>query len=75
MSAGVDVSVYAVEVVIDQVFSMAGGKPRLADLYLPLHVSGKLPVILWVHGGGWSSATANSRRTSPDSSRNAGLRW
>ena len=44
---------YPVEELRDQIYSHAGGKPRLADLYLPSLPEGKAPVIVWVHGGGW----------------------
>ena len=54
---------YAVELVAGQVYSHAGGKPRLADVYLPQGAGEKLPTILWVHGGGWRFG---DRRLSPD---------
>jgi acetyl esterase/lipase len=57
---------YQVEVIRDQVFSKAGGKPRLADLYLPQGITGKLPTILWVHGGGWRFG---DRNLAPDLTR------
>jgi acetyl esterase/lipase len=44
---------YAVEEVRDLVYSHAGGKSRLADLYLPSMPAASPPVIVWVHGGGW----------------------
>ena len=50
---------YGVEVVKDQVYSHAGGKPRLADLYLPEGLGQAAPVILWVHGGGWRFGDRN----------------
>lgn len=28
-------------------------KPLLLDLYLPTDIKGELPVIIWIHGGGW----------------------
>jgi acetyl esterase/lipase len=57
---------YPVEEVRDQVYSHAGGKPRLADLYLPSLPAGKAPVIVWVHGGGWRFG---DRHLAPDLSR------
>lgn len=57
---------YQVDAHRDQVFSNAGGKPRLADLYLPQGVRGKIPVILWVHGGGWR---LGDRRLAPELTR------
>ena len=42
-----------VRILPDQVYSHAGGTPRLADLYLPVGVATLVPVVIWVHGGGW----------------------
>jgi acetyl esterase/lipase len=47
MEARVDVRVVA-----DQVYSRVGGVERLADLYIPAARS-PLPVVIWLHGGGW----------------------
>ena len=47
----------------DQVFSNAGGVPRLADLYVPAADGTSLPVVIWLHGGGWRFG---DRRVSPD---------
>ena len=30
-------------------------KKHLLDIYLPANVTGKLPLVIWVHGGGWLS--------------------
>ncbi len=57
---------YPVEVIKDLVYSRAGGLPRLADLYLPQGADGPVPVILWVHGGGWKFG---DRNLSPNLSR------
>jgi acetyl esterase/lipase len=57
---------FAVEQLRDQVYSRAGGKRRLADLYLPSPPDGKAPVIVWVHGGGWRFG---DRHLAPDLSR------
>jgi acetyl esterase/lipase len=32
-----------------------GGPDRTLDLYLPEKVDGKLPVVVWIHGGAWRS--------------------
>ena len=50
----------------DQVYSQAGGKPRLADLYLPKTQHQKVPAVVWLHGGGWRFG---DRRMAPDLSR------
>jgi acetyl esterase/lipase len=59
-------ALYRVDVHRDQIFSKAGGKPRLADIYLPRGIDGRIPVILWVHGGGWRFG---DRNLAPDLSR------
>jgi acetyl esterase/lipase len=43
-----------------------GGQELLLDLYLPQKVGGRLPVIVFLHGGGWSGGT---RTTGPDFKR------
>lgn len=41
-------------VISDIEYSSPGGLPQLLDLYLPENKSKKpLPVVVWVHGGGW----------------------
>lgn len=54
---------YPVDQHRDMVYSHAGGKPRLADLYLPRVQNTVVPVILWLHGGGWRFG---DRRMAPD---------
>jgi acetyl esterase/lipase len=41
----------------DVVYARVGGKALLLDLYLPTRTAGPLPVILWVHGGGWMTGS------------------
>ena len=36
-------------------YARADGKSLLLDLHLPAASSSKLPVIVWVHGGGWAT--------------------
>jgi acetyl esterase/lipase len=50
----------------DVVYACPDGNPLLADLYLPQNVLGLLPVIVWIHGGGWR---LGDRRLTPDLSR------
>jgi len=52
-----------VRFVADQVYSRAGGSPRLADLYIPTGFSARIPVVVWLHGGGWRFG---DRRLAPD---------
>jgi acetyl esterase/lipase len=59
-------ALYPVKILRDLVYSNAGGVPRLADLFLPVGVKGPIPVILWVHGGGWRFG---DRKLAPDLSR------
>ncbi len=47
-----------VKVLRDLEYSKPGGKPLLLDLYLPETTPSKpLPVVLWVHGGGWKNGS------------------
>ncbi len=57
---------YNVNVFRDLVYSQTGGVDRLADLYLPQGLHGLIPVIVWVHGGGWRFG---DRKLAPDLSR------
>jgi acetyl esterase/lipase len=38
----------------DIVYKRVGGRALRLDLYRPPNVSGLLPVIIWLHGGGWN---------------------
>jgi acetyl esterase/lipase len=50
----------------DSVYATTGGQPRLLDLYLPSGAPRPMPVIVWLHAGGWRSG---SRKQAPDLSR------
>jgi acetyl esterase/lipase len=52
--------------IVDQVYSHAGGVARLADVYLPGESATALPVVIWLHGGGWRFG---DRRMAPDLAR------
>ena len=39
----------------DLVYKRVNGAVLTLDLYCPEKVSGSLPVIVWIHGGGWRS--------------------
>jgi acetyl esterase/lipase len=47
-------------------YSSRGGNNLVLDLYIPQGVKGRLPVIVFLHGGGWSGGT---RTTGPDFKR------
>ena len=51
-----------VRVLRDVEYARVAGKALLLDLYLPEKSAGKLPVIVSVHGGGW---TAGNKEASP----------
>jgi acetyl esterase/lipase len=55
-----------VRVVRDLEFARPGGVPLRADLYLPAEAPPPIPVVLWLHGGGWANG---DRRTVPDLER------
>ncbi|MDF2788211.1 MAG: alpha/beta hydrolase [Neobacillus sp.] len=55
--------VYNVKVVADLEFASPNGKPLLLDLYLPIGADKPLPVIVWLHGGGWR---IGDRKLGPD---------
>ena len=38
----------------DLKYGNAPGRGQLLDLYLPAKAEGSLPLIVWIHGGGWS---------------------
>ena len=42
-----------VRCVRDQIYCHAGGAARLADVYLPTASQSPVPVVIWLHGGGW----------------------
>jgi acetyl esterase/lipase len=57
---------YDVELTTDLVYADSGNRPRLLDLYVPRGAPRPLPVIVWLHAGGWRSG---SRKHAPDLSR------
>ena len=46
-----------VEVLRDITFSTVGEQELQLDLYRPKKVSDSLPVVVWVHGGGWKNGS------------------
>ena len=41
----------------DIVYACVGERELLLDLYLPVDAPRPLPVVVWVHGGGWRSGS------------------
>jgi acetyl esterase/lipase len=39
----------------DLKYGDAPGKANLLDIYLPENAEGALPLIVWIHGGGWAA--------------------
>jgi acetyl esterase/lipase len=37
----------------DMEYARIGKRPLLLDLYLPVKAEGRLPLIVWIHGGAW----------------------
>ena len=74
-SVAVPTSDADVEVIPDQLFSSPNGRSLMADLYLPRASLRPLPVIVYLHGGGWR---IGDRRLAPDLKRfspAAASRW
>ena len=46
-----------VDVLRDVTFSTVGEQELQLDLYRPKKASGTLPVVVWVHGGGWKNGS------------------
>ncbi|WP_404900548.1 alpha/beta hydrolase [Priestia filamentosa] len=53
----------SVEIIHDLIYACPNGQPLLADLYLPKNRKESIPVIIWLHGGGWRFG---SRKLGPD---------
>lgn len=41
----------------DLPYGQAGDKPLLLDMYYPTNQAGPVPVVMWVHGGGWKNGS------------------
>lgn len=52
-----------VSVLSDIEYAKPNGYSLKLDLYRPKNIKGKLPVVVFVHGGGWKNGSKNSART------------
>ncbi len=50
-----------VTVVRDLVYRQINGRTLTLDLYLPKTITHPLPVVLWIHGGGWNAGRKEQR--------------
>ncbi|MEH7414593.1 alpha/beta hydrolase [Neobacillus drentensis] len=57
---------HSVEIITDLVYAEIKGRQLLADLYLPKVRKEPLPVVIWLHGGGWRFG---NRKLGPDFTR------
>lgn len=46
----------------DVPYATVGAKRLVLDLYLPTQAEGKMPLIVWIHGGGWQSGSKDQWR-------------
>jgi len=51
-----------VELISDIEYAKSNGHALLLDLYLPKEREGEVPVVVFVHGGGWKGGSKNSGR-------------
>jgi acetyl esterase/lipase len=51
------------QLIADLEYARPNGTPLLLDLYRPEEVTGPLPVILWIHGGGWREGHRGAPRS------------
>jgi len=60
--AGSAYSAEAIREELDVKYGEAGGQPLLLDVFRPAQQKGKLPVVVYVHGGGWSGGNKKDFR-------------
>jgi acetyl esterase/lipase len=58
-----------VKLIRDIEYRRVDGKPILLDVYQPQGADKPLPVLLWIHGGGWESGDKNSAPDGFDGNR------
>lgn len=51
------------QLIADLEYARPNGTPLLLDLYRPEEVTGPLPVIVWIHGGGWREGHRGAPRS------------
>jgi len=54
---------FPVKIIPNIAYATPNGSLQLLDLYLPQGIEGALPVIIWLHGGGWR---VGDRKLAPD---------
>jgi acetyl esterase/lipase len=50
---------HTVKVVRDIEYAQVDGRSLRLDIYSPKNAVGKLPVVVWIHAGGWDSKSKN----------------
>jgi len=50
---------YSVKVQRNLEYAQVDGKPLRLDIYSPRKPMGRLPVVIWIHGGSWNSGDKN----------------
>lgn len=53
-------TIYTTKKIADISFSKVGDKNLTLDLYLPENCPVEVPIVVWIHGGGWRSGDKNS---------------
>jgi acetyl esterase/lipase len=48
---------FSVKVQRNLEYARAGGQPLKLDIYSPKEPTGRLPVVVWIHGGSWNSGS------------------
>ena len=66
LALGTKEDIFPVKVIPDLVYATPNGRSQRLDLYLPQGIGRPLPVIVWLHGGGWRFG---DRKLGPNLSR------
>ena len=63
----------SVKAVRDLEYARVDGQSLKLDLYLPRKPNGKLPVVVWIHGGSWNSGSKDFCPIAFMATRNAAI--